>query len=144
MGNFIGKKSPITEKISLPIFKKKEYIILYLEDVEIQVELMRYILDKYIKKNIRIIWKKRSEDIINYMKKNHVDLILVDRQIDDNETCGDELIKEIVNKKLFDIHKIIIISGIDKKMDTDELVYILKPMQINVVLEAINDALDKI
>ena len=86
--------------------------ILYVEDTEIYVAVMKYIFQQIItNRTVNFIWRKTNNEAYNYIRNNHVDWIFLDRQLQ-NE-MGDDLISRILETNLFDTRKIIVISCLD-------------------------------
>ena len=79
----------------------KPLTILYLEDNEIYCDILQYILKSYVSSNVTIIWKETVNECYEYLKNNQIDLLFIDRILENNEK-GDELIQKINDEKLFD------------------------------------------
>ena len=110
----------------------KPLTILYLEDNEIYCDILQYILKSYVSSNVTIIWKETVNECYEYLKNNQIDLLFIDRILENNEK-GDELIQKINDEKLFDPHKIIIISSLNDIENINEfiksgMVYFKKPL----------------
>lgn len=109
--------------------------ILYLEDNEIYFVLMKYIFEQYInKENINMVMKTTIPDAYNYIKNNDVDLIFLDRVLD-NGIFGDELYNKLLEDN-YDVSNVIFISSVDNLEDIERyeqsgIKYFTKPLKID-------------
>ena len=125
--------------------KNKSINILYLEDTEIHADLLSLILKNYINKEVNIIWADNIKAAEDYIHQYNFDLIFIDRNINGNLE-GDNFLNNIVNKKLIDKNKIVVISATPNEgktlINNDFYVkYITKPIDLNHVTKFINDML---
>jgi DNA-binding NtrC family response regulator len=115
--------------------------ILYLEDNEIYYVLMKYILEQNISHSINMVMKTTIPDAYDYIQTNHVDLIFLDRVLE-NGFLGDELYYKLLDEK-YDVSKIIFISSVDSLADIDRyeqcgIKYFTKPLKIDKFVQFIN------
>lgn len=123
--------------------EQKVFKILYVEDSDIYISLLEFVLEKYLKIKFKLIHKKTISEVIKYMndESNKIDLILLDRELQ-NE-MGDQLIKE----NIFNDKKVIIISNIDNEEDIERfsnlgINYFVKPLDIKSFIEAMEEVFD--
>lgn len=123
---------------------KKDVSILYVEDCDIYMPLMKFIFEKYLKNiNLKIELKNNINDAYDYIKNNNVDLIFLDRELN-NEEIGDTLIGMLINEEIYDITKIIIISAIDNLDDIQTFLdmgvyYFKKPLDVPLFIKKIEN-----
>ena len=116
--------------------------ILYLEDMEIHYDLLRLVMQKYTKDEIVLHWATNSTDAKKLLDENHIDGMIVDRRLGDE--LGENFVKYVLDNKLFDPKKIIILSALSENDDVKCLIdtgvkYMQKPMDIIVFKEYVNE-----
>ena len=131
---------------NIQINKTTNINILYIEDNKVYFFLINQILKKHYKDDINLIWKDNITDGYNYIKNNNVDLILLDRTLEDG--TGDDLIYKLKDED-YDIKKIILISVIDELTDVDKfnkmgLNYYIKPLKVQEFINIMNIILNHI
>jgi response regulator RpfG family c-di-GMP phosphodiesterase len=127
----IQKMSMINIK-NIKITKKCDINILYIEDNKIYFFLIKQILKKHYQDKINITWRIDLASGYKFIKENDVDLILLDRTLDDG--LGDDLIYKLEAEN-YNIKKIILISVIDELTDVEKfnkmgLNYYIKPLKV--------------
>lgn len=138
-------KEPLKREISRNHAPNKK-TILYVEDSEIYYTLMQFILQKYNNLNITLVWKKTISTAYDYIKSHKIDLLFLDRLLE-NE-MGEDLIKIINEEQLpLDNSRIIIISTLDNpdevKFFSDMgIKYFKKPINIELFINQINKLFD--
>ena len=137
----LNKQTNIDNNLKI---KKKDINILYVEDCDIYMPLMKFIFNKYLKNiNFNITLKDNVNDAYEYIKNNDIDLIFLDRQLKNKET-GDTLIDILIDEQIYDIKKIIIISAIDNLDDIQTFLdmgiyYLKKPIDIPIFIKTIEN-----
>lgn len=143
--DIIHKMSMINIK-NIHIEKKTGINILYIEDNQIYFFLIKQILKKHYKNDVNIIWKTCLKDGYQYIKDNEIDLILLDRTLDDG--LGDDLIYKL-EKEDYNIKKIILISVIDDLRDVEKfnkmgLNYYIKPLKVQEFVKTMDIIFNRI
>lgn len=124
--------------------EKTDVTILYVEDCEMYMPLMKFIFSKYCNNiNLDLIWRKNIQDAHDYIKNNPIDLIFLDRELKDGE-MGDDLVDIIFKEKIFDLNKIIIISSLENVTDIQKYLdmgvyYFKKPIDIEIFITKIKN-----
>ena len=119
--------------------------ILYIEDCESYLNLMKYIFDNRVDQNINVVWKANVDEGLEYLNNNNVDLIFLDRNLRTEKIQdGDNLIKIIKDQKIFDLRRVIIISGVENKDDIIYfnklgITYFVKPIKVEEFLKTIKE-----
>ena len=112
-------------------------VILYLEDDELHVQLLSFIIKNFVNNNSHIVWKKSIDDTYNYIINNKVDIVFIDRILD-NEV-GDNLVDRILNNKIINLNKVFILSSINnnneiQKFNKMGINYYIKPINTNLLI----------
>ena len=133
MGCILNKQDDIVAPTSIKKELKTKKI-LYLEDVEIHYDLMRFVTNKYTKEHIEICWVVTILQAKSILKEENICGIIVDRKLGDNE-MGEDFVEYLVDNNLFDPNKIIILSALSKNEEMKKLTdvgvkYMQKPMDI--------------
>ena len=112
-------------------------VILYLEDDELHVKLFSFIIKKYVNNNIDVIWKKTIDNAYDYLINNKVDIVFIDRILDDG--VGDDLVYRILINKIIDKNKVFILSSINnineiEKFNKLGIKYYTKPINTKLLI----------
>lgn len=135
-------------KINIKQLKKPNINILYVEDNEIYFVIMKEIFHQYIHHdNVNLIMKKTISSAYEYIKNNDVDLIFLDRVLNNSNgwELGDTLYHKLVDDN-YDVSKIIYISSCDNIEDIKNcellgIKYFIKPIKFDKFVKFINDIL---
>ena len=132
----------LTNKIenNLKINKKENINVLYVEDNQVYFSLMKYIFKKHIRKKVNFHWKKTVKEAYNFIKTIDIDLIFLDRQL--NDEMGDDLLQLLLMDK-YNISKVIFISALDDIDDINKyekmgIYYYVKPIKIDQFIKTMN------
>jgi CheY-like chemotaxis protein len=150
VNNIIKKELDTIQKMSMinikniKITKKTDINILYIEDNQIYFFLIKQILKKHYKEKINITWKIDLASGYKYIKENDIDLILLDRTL--NDGLGDDLIYKL-QKENYNIKNIILISVIDELKDVEKfnkmgLNYYIKPLKVQEFVKTMDIIFD--
>lgn len=112
-------------------------VILYLEDDKLHVNLFSFIVKKYVKGTINVIWRKTIDTAYNYIINNKVDIVFIDRILDNG--VGDDLIYRILINNNINNDKIFILSSINnineiEKFNKLGIKYYTKPINTNLLI----------
>lgn len=138
----------LDSNIKIKQLKKPIINILYVEDNEIYFVIMKEIFQQYIRhKNVNMVMKSDIESAYEYIKNNNVDLIFLDRVLNngDDYEIGDALCHRLINEN-YDTSKIICISSCDKIEDIRDyealgIKYFTKPIKFDKFVKLINTIL---
>lgn len=132
----------LNKNIKMKNLSHKELInIMYVEDNEIYFILMKYIFEKYInKQNINIVRKSTISDAYDYIKNNNIDIIFLDRLLENN-VCGDELYNKLLEEN-YDVSSVVFISSADdldeiERYEQNGIKYFTKPLKIDKFVQFI-------
>ena len=100
--------------------KKKPFNVVYLEDDRLHYDLMRFILNKYVKHRINIIWVKTNKEAYETIKNNNINLLIADRLLQGE--YGDSLVNKVIEDRLLHYSQIIYLSGLNDDENVKEII----------------------